>query len=129
MNGSPHPLARIGPLRFTLCAAGVGLAPRFAGTPLPALACERVVSVGERRELFLLLDHRGESDGDGPVYAELWRLLGSTESPLRGLVLIAPSASGRAPTFRVAGLGELADALLKLSRDHSTPAVATAGWR
>jgi hypothetical protein len=122
VNGSPHPLARIGPLRFRLCAAGVGLAPRFVGALLPAPVCEGVVvRVEEHGEIFLLLDHRREYS-DRPVYAELWRPLGLAEAPLRGLLLIAPSASGRAPAFRVERLGELADALLALAQTGSPAA-------
>ncbi|HEY7296282.1 MAG TPA: hypothetical protein VH916_14650 [Dehalococcoidia bacterium] len=43
--------------------------------------------------------------------AELWRPLDASETPLRGLVLLAPSHSGRAPAFHVDRLARLADAL------------------
>lgn len=118
MNLPLRQLARVGWLRIALCAAGVGLAPRFAGTPLPALTGEEIVSVEEPGDFFLLLDHRSRQSRDGPIYAELWRPLGPAELPLRGLVLIAPSASNRAPTFRIARLARLAEALTDRSSDR-----------
>lgn len=117
----PPLIAQIGPLRFQLRAVGVGLAPRFVGTPLPAPGCAGVVSIAEPGAIVLLLDHRGERPDDGPVYAEFWRPLDVTETPLQGLVLIAPSASGRAPTFHVDRLSQLVTALLNLvcAQPHS----------
>jgi hypothetical protein len=60
--------ARIGPLRFELRAAGVGTAPRFEGTPLPALSCECVVSINERGTIYLLVDHRDRTAAASVVY-------------------------------------------------------------
>jgi hypothetical protein len=87
---------RIGALDFTFCHATVGVAPVLAGSVIGFIDEIPIQSLPVGPEWYLIIDYRPDPSAGPIAYIEWWRPVGTSELPVRWLVLLT-TASAPAP--------------------------------